>query len=485
MHNPRQSHATRARTAGRTRSRALSFAATAAATLLCLGAATGPALADSPPETDYLWITAPSDLTLPTADPDTGDAVSNTIDIVLNHDNTHNSVSGGTLTIDASDLTDVAEVTWPSACTPTSDTAASCPFGSLDGSPWTSVAKIDIRAKAGAPDDATGALHYSATADSSFGTLTSYPTDTQIQLGNGPDLGVNQLPFLKDVQPGTDLSQPIRLSNHGNEAADRTILTLFASHGLSLTNRFSNCTYLNADRVTNPTGTTAVCVLDEPIEPGQSYDLSAAGAVTATDAALYERFDYSVDPYSDEAYQQALAGRPFVQGTGPELDAAPVASARTFAAQSQDLNSADNYRMTQITATNTADFVAQADDITGAAPGDTVTARVGVKNQGPAWVASLAAGANVAPLDVRLPEGTTAVSVPDMCYVRGANLYRCYTPVFLWEKDSLTFDFKLRVDSIVDGAKGSVATVNDNTDLPIEDFDPNLSNNATEFTLAG
>ncbi|MCX4644208.1 MULTISPECIES: hypothetical protein [unclassified Streptomyces] len=454
--------------------------------VLALGSV-APASADEP-ETDALWIAAPYDLVLPAAAAD-GSATANTIDVRIGHDNTHNSVTGGRLTVDASELAGVADVTWPATCTPAADQAtATCDFGSLDsGGQYVGVAGIGLRAAAGAPADATGTLHFTATADSSFGPLTGYPADTAISLGDGPDLGVSQLPYRTGVRPGTDLAQPIRLTNHGNRAADRTLLTLFASHGLDLSRRFGNCTYLDDDATVNQSGTTAVCVLDQPVEPGQEYDLSAAGAVRATGAALYDRFDYSVDPYSDEAYQQALAGRPFVQGTGDDLVPAAVPAARALSAAAEpDLNTGDNYRSTQITADNKADLVAVARDITSVAPGDTVKARVGVKNRGPAWVASLGAGEPVATIDVRLPEGTTVTGKPAGCDATGTNLYTCRTPILLWEKARSTFDFTLRVDRVVDGgAKGSVATRNDDPELRISAFDPKLANNAAEFTISG
>ncbi|MFJ7492660.1 hypothetical protein ACIQZB_15660 [Streptomyces sp. NPDC097727] len=98
----------------------------------------------------------------------------------------------------------MAEVSWPSTCAPAADTlTATCDFGSLDGAPYISVAEIGLRAAAGAPADAAGTLHFTATADSSFGPLTGYPTDTRIRLGDGPDLGVNQLPYRTGVKPGT------------------------------------------------------------------------------------------------------------------------------------------------------------------------------------------------------------------------------------------------------------------------------------------
>ncbi|MGW6144610.1 hypothetical protein [Streptomyces sp. NPDC055140] len=470
--------------AGRRRRRHASLALIAGA-VLALGSV-APASADEQ-ETDALWIAAPYDLVLPTADAQ-GNAVGNTVDVKLGHDNTHNTITGGTLTVDATELANVADVTWPSDCVPAADAlTATCDFGSLNTGPYETVAEIGLRAKSGAPADATGTLHLTADADSSFGPLTGYPADTQISLGDGPDLGVNQLPYRTGVQPGTDLAQPIRLTNHGNRTADRTLLTLFASHGLDLEQRFGNCTYLDADATTNQSGTTAVCVLDQPVEPGQEYDLSAAGAVRATDAALYERFDYSVDPYSDEAYQQAISGRPFVQGTGDDLVPAAVPAARALSAAAEpDLNTGDNYRSTQITATNKADLIALASDITSAAPGDTVKARVGVKNRGPAWVASLGAGASVATLDVRFPEGTTVTAAPAGCDQAGPNRYTCRTPILLWEKARSTFDFTLRVDSVVPGgATGSVATRNDDPELRISAFDPQLANNTAEFTLSG
>ncbi|MFF2326645.1 MULTISPECIES: hypothetical protein [unclassified Streptomyces] len=456
-----------------------------AGAVLALGSV-GPASADEP-ETDQLWISAPYDLVLPTADAD-GSATGNTVDVQLGHDNRHNSVTGGRLTVDASELAGVADISWPSTCAPAADAlTAICDFGSLDSAPYVTVARIGVRAAAGAPADTTGTLHLTAAADSSFGPLTGYPADTVIRLGDGPDLGVNQLPYRTGVKPGTNLAQPIRLTNHGNRTADRTLLTLFASHGLAFSQRFGNCTYLDADPVTQQSGSTAVCVLDGPVAPGQEYDLSAAGAVRTTRAALYERFDYAVEQFSDEAYEQAVAGRPFVQGTGSALVAAPVPAARSAAAADEpDLNLGDNYRSTQITATNKADLIALAHDITSVAPGDTVTARIGVKNRGPAWVASLGAGASVATLDVRIPEGTTVTGTPGNCYATGTNRYTCWTPILLWEKARSTFDFTLRVDRVVKGgATGSVATLNDDPELRISAFDPQLANNTAEFTVTG
>ncbi|MET7662419.1 hypothetical protein ACFVY1_14165 [Streptomyces sp. NPDC058293] len=101
-------------------------------------------------------------------------------------------------------------------------------------------------------------------------------------------------------------------------------------------------------------------------------------------------------------------------------------------------------------------------------------------------MASLGAGEPVATIDVRLPEGTTVTGKPAGCDATGTNLYTCRTPILLWEKARSTFDFTLRVDRVVDGgAKGSVATRNDDPELRISAFDPKLANNAAEFTISG
>ncbi|WP_353943399.1 hypothetical protein ABII15_18300 [Streptomyces sp. HUAS MG91] len=463
---------------------AATFTALAAAALLTAAAA-APAAADEPAETDALWISAPYDLVLPGADTD-GNATAQSVDVRLSHDNTNNSVSGGTLTVDASELAGIADVTWPTNCTEdvASSLRATCAFGSLDGAPWITAATLGIRAEADAPADASAYLHYSASADSTFGPLDAYPTDTHLTVANGPDLGLNQLPFSAKVDINSDVAQPVRLTNSGNRTADRTILTLFASHGLDLAHRYGNCTYLEGDRVSNPMGTTAVCVLDQAVAPGQTYDLSPATAVRTTGAALYERFDYQVAAYTDEAYQQAIEGRPFVQGSGADFVPAPVAALRS--ADTDDLNPEDNYRMRTLTAANTADLRATATNITGAAVGTTVTARIGVLNRGPAWVASLGAGASVATVDVTLPAGTTVTKKPAMCDEAGGSHYVCRTPILQWEKDRTVFPFKLRIDSAdALGATGTAATRNNDPELSISAFDPNLKNNSTTFTISG
>ncbi len=126
--------------------------------------------------------------------------------------------------------------------------------------------------------------------------------------------------------------------------------------------------------------TYVTCSFDTDIAPGASVDLPEPLRLAVTDHALYERFDYEVQPGGDAT----------------------------------DLDGSDNGRSWHITADNTADFAVRGTEVSGAA-GDTVTAAFRFVNRGPAWVGNVSSGDPVAVIDYYLPEGTTATSVPDTC----------------------------------------------------------------------
>ncbi|MGW1957832.1 hypothetical protein ACWCPI_34675 [Streptomyces sp. NPDC001920] len=65
-----------------------------------------------------------------------------------------------------------------------------------------------------------------------------------------------------------------------------------------------------------------------------------------------------------------------------------------------------------VDARNTADLRLTGSRVRGAV-GDTVTADITVHNRGPAWVASLGAGAAVATVRFQAPAGTTVTGLPE------------------------------------------------------------------------
>ncbi|MEV7682595.1 hypothetical protein AB0O64_29200 [Streptomyces sp. NPDC088341] len=472
-------------------------------------AGAGPARADG---SDALWIAAPYELALLGADAD-GDAPTRTLNIDISHDNTDMVVPGGTLTVDVTELADLAEITWPANCAERTGgtgqdrtVTGECAFPGLSTNDHVHGAAIGITATSAAVEGTVATIRSTAVA----GDLTAYPAETAVTVRNGPDLGLGQAPNRHGVRPGTRVDVPVTLANNGNRTAGRTLLTLFASHGLDFASRYGNCEYLDENPPATPVGTWALCVLDEPIAPGRTFSLDA-GALRTNRSVLYDRFDYAAEPYSDEALEQARAGRPFVRGGGADLDPRPAAAparaglagtvggaaagSMADAVDETDVDTSDNYRSMLINAINTADLKLIGGEVEGAA-GETVTASVTVKNRGPAWVASLGAGEPVATVDFTVPRGTAVTAKPEECYALdasgawqeeqlGAPRYRCSTPVFLHERASHTFPFSLRVDRVVPGARGKAVTLNDRPDLRISDFDPNLANNKAFVVVNG
>ncbi|MCF1597054.1 hypothetical protein [Streptomyces muensis] len=422
---------------------------------------------------DQLWISVPSETVLPVAAAG-GGASERTLDVRVTHDNTENSVAAGQLAVDVSEIAPFAQVSWPTNCVPESAVRAVCDFAGMPaGTDSTAAALLGLRALPDAGLDASGYVRYSAVA----GELTAYPAETRVTVGDGPDLGLSQAADQHGLRPGTDTRVRATLANNGSRAVDRTLLSVYASYGLRLKERNSNCEYRD-----HATGTSALCVLDEAVAPGERYELTSALRVGRK--ALYERFDHSVLPYSDAALEEARGGETWTPGTGPELDLRPVAASQRAAVGEEDLDLSDNYRAVILDARNTADLKVTGSKVRGSV-GDTVTARVTVHNRGPAWVASLGAGAAVATVRFQAPQGTTVVGWPqEECGEElppeeepGVATYFCRTPIYLHDKASHSFEVRLRIDEVVRGARTTVETLNDDPELSIRKFDPNLRNN--------
>lgn len=421
---------------------------------------------------DQLWIDVPSE----TVPPGPGGPAERTLTVRVTHDNTENAVEPGRLTVDASEVAAFARVSWPSNCAPESAEKAVCDFAGMPaGTDIVTAARLGLSALPDADPTASGYVRYSATA----GELTAFPGETRISLGDGPDLGLSQAEYQRDLRPGTSTQVSATVGNDGNRAVQRTLLWINASYGLRFKERNSNCEYRRHE-----TGESALCVLDEAVAPGERYALTTGLRVGRN--ALYERFDHSVLPYSDQALAEARGEWTWTPGKGPELDLSPVVAAQAAAGE-DDLDLSDNYRAVILDAKNTADLKLTGSRVRGAV-GDTVTASVTVHNKGPAWVASLGAGAAVATVPVQAPEGTTIVGVPDECWTSSeegepVTTYFCRTPIYLHDGASHTMEVRLRIDEVVRGARTTVETLNDDPELPISRFDPNLRNNRAQIVV--
>ncbi|MGW7164225.1 hypothetical protein ACWGH3_02715 [Streptomyces sp. NPDC054884] len=441
-----------------------SGAAVMAAGLLTAGLAAPAFAADDLPQTDQLSINEPYEQTLPIGT-DGGRPQSRTLGIGLYHDNGHFTVTDGRLTVDVSDLTGVAEVSWPDNCTP-SGTSAVCdvPVVPVIAGDYENQVLLTVRAADGAAVGTHGRITYEATATGGpDGTLTapheSY--DTTLTVAAGPDLAIDPVADIGDGRPGDERTIPFKITNIGNESANGFTVKLSASYGLTDLTRYDACAYATTDGNDYAPTNKASCTFDQVVAPGDSFELPEPLTVRLAPHAMNERFDIDVEP-----------------GDG-----------------AQDIDSGNDYVVLQIGAENTADFSVTGDAVSGAA-GQTATAELTFKNNGSAWFGNLGSGDPVAEVRMVVPQGVKVTGVPSGCYPRtldgryypkqtGAPRYDCDLRYWVLENSQRTFVFSLRIDTVVPGATGAVSihpTFGEFGEYPF-DFDPDLTNNSAVLAV--
>lgn len=326
-------------------------------------------------------------------------------------------------------------------------------------------ARIILTAKPGATDNNDGYVRYTAQASG----MNGYPGETYVALNDGPALGLTQAEHRTGIAPDQPDSSVV-LRNQDNRTADRTLLTIFTSRVTRLGMPVpSNCESTNA-----LTGCTFLCVLDEQTTPGSHRTLPLK--FRTKDTALFDRLDYSAQPYSEQALAEARAGRACTPGTGPELNLTPAA------APSDELQP---YRSFTVKTVNQADYRLTASTVSGAA-GGTVPVTVTVHNASPAWVASLSAGEPAATVDIDIPVGTSVAAAPDSCWSQSETRYRCNTPTYLTESGkpaAHTSPFTLHIHEAIPNATSRAALHNDAYEPPVRTFDPDLTNNTATLTV--
>ncbi|MEW2495212.1 hypothetical protein AB0942_17015 [Streptomyces nodosus] len=431
---------------------------TLAAGLVTLGLTTAPAFAETEPETDQLWITAPYEPTLPLGI-DGGTPLTRTLDVRLNHDNDHITVTDGRLTVDASGIAGVAEITWPDNCTPSGATAVcDVPEVPVTGNTGGEV-HLKVRAADGAAVGARGRITFEATATGGpDGTLTA-PRDsfgTTVTVGSGPDLALTAGGDIEHARPGSRQTLPFTLTNHGNETAHGFTIRVTASYGVRYLNRYDACVYTTSSGDEYAPMSYATCTFDQDLAPGASFELPEPLRVALNRHALQERVDIWAQPVG-----------------------------------ATDLGGYDDYVALQIGADNTADFSVTGAAVTGAA-GETVTASLTFRNNGPGWLGNPVSGDPVAVVRLIVPPGTTVTGAPEGCLPRtlsgdayypgrtGAPRYDCRLPYWVLENTEHSFAFKLRIDTVVPSATGEVSI-----HPPFGEFrhDPDPTNNTAVLTV--
>lgn len=302
------------------------------------------------------------------------------------------------------------------------------------------------------------------------------PLTVDVLVG-GPEFVNRKLSLPEDYRAGETYKAPLGLRNAGDMPAEGAVLRFHGSRGVFFPDSYGNCAY--SEVTTGPLlyqGTDVVCVFPDSIAAGAAYTTAEPLKVNTADFALRDIFTYSFTAVAPDEAAGLLAAKDYRRGNGADLALKQVS----------DADPADyaRYAELDLPTTNTYDL-----ELTGAsldaAAGETVTAEIGFRNNGPAWISALRSGGESFSFTVQAPDGATVTKVPQKCREitlpdGGGKGYRCFVSTPLLEDAEFTYPFELRVDRVVENARGRVA-------LP-ESHDPaesDLENNSAWIVLNG
>jgi hypothetical protein len=250
--------------------------------------------------------------------------------------------------------------------------------------------------------------------------------------------------------------------NAGQVTVDETVLELsgfdhspFIPDGLAPEKRYHNCEYYSL----SSTGSTRVrCRFRADLLPGVAYQLSAPlsfRVVSDLPAPSEDQTNYTWITRDDEAFTKA----PW-EGWNPGPATGPVLSLVAATSQTGQSNGDNGGRaVVKITGDNHADLSVIGAVVAGEA-GATVDVTVALKNAGGARTFGVKGYQPVGYVQVKLPPGTTAVSVPEKCRDWEGDPaladHTCRGPGLLAGGQAESWTFRLRIDEKIADATGTV-----------------------------
>ncbi|MEU6352436.1 hypothetical protein ABZ896_24450 [Streptomyces sp. NPDC047072] len=301
--------------------------------------------------------------------------------------------------------------------------------------------------------------------------MSSAPSATADVSGAGLLLGT--IAPINGVRPGSTFEPPVTFENQGSQALEKVWLRYTVTQGLDYADVPSNCVRWDIGSYDElPARSQMTCEFDQAVKPGVVYAPEKL-TLKALDRALYDDLDVAVGSYDfgpDEG-----ASRP-VRGTAPvgKLVERPgsVPSGSSSAGDHDYVEA-----RVRVNAVNTADFQVSGARLEGRV-GDTVDLQVKFTNAGPAWVLVEPGPPVPTRVLIKLPLGTTAVKAPH-CEKPAAGTYSCFVAQGWVEEDDVnTYSFKLKIDKVVAGAKGSAALTADS-----RPYDVNKANDTADILL--
>lgn len=440
-----------------------------AAAVVALGLAAGAGVLPAQADSSVVSVYAPEQLALPLG-PSDGPSPVKTLEVELARSPSQGAVAS-TLSVDTSELSGVADVTWPAACTPAADgSGAECDAPIADRTLSTSVV-LKLKAAAGAHSGATAVVRCTGHVPGRADVLRR----TAVIVRSGADIELHGVPDKLRTTPGGTVALPFALTNHGGEPGEGTLLSAIPSYALDSAPRFGNCWYEFSGAVKAGKVSWIFCVLP-PVAPGATASYGGL-TFTAGANALIEDVEFGARPYTPDLLAGERGKHTLVQGTGPDLapDGSPVLPDGTPAMGD-----------VKVDVDNTADLVLSVPQLTGR-KGDVVDAGVALTNNGPADHADAWNENPTAVVQFRPPPGTTVVGAGEDCAVFDAQgrplgwgvpgaRYSCPYSSFFLTGQTYVAHFKLRVDKVVPNATGSAV-------LDPVAFDRNTANNSVTVVL--
>jgi len=387
------------------------------------------------------------------AEPYTDTDPNSTSSVTLTNTGT-TKITSYTLTVDYSSLGGAVDVTAPfSGCEKKSEGVLVCQGADAPApGKTTQLGGFRVRSLKGARGGTTGEVRVSGQADGAAIAERAWKVDI-VDSGLVKDRLTGAVEG--KVKPGAEVRPGMGFTHFGANALKGTDFFMYAS-GASFKQEFSNCEYgtlpvhLDGDpsgQLTDIALPAAVCHFDDTIEVGDSFDLSPGPLRIDDDARTAYWYGW---PGATDRLKELTDVHP---GRGPELKLVPRPDDSP-----QGKPQLGVYGVTY-KVDNTADVEAVGASAEGRS-GDVVTVQVGYRNNGPAgvptWTGSEPIEDPSVETTVTIPQGTTAVKVPERCRTDnggksepGGRSYQCVEETNDWwvgPGERLVWSFGLRID---------------------------------------
>jgi hypothetical protein len=320
----------------------------------------------------------------------------------------------------------------------TDKTIFTCTFDSLAAPEgFALLTNVSYRAATDAKVGAEGSVSLKVTSRE-LGAITK---TAKVTVAEGVSLSRDNLDIVeRSAEPGATVNVPLDVRNDGENAVTGVDMFFFIDPWYGMAKHYSNCEY----------GTSAAyCHFDTELKAGTAYELSEPMGVKVrpdipAPDVIGQTYRWLTPTDNRDNIDLVEAQKP-ERGTDGVLSLQAKPSALLKGNPQTDTSGAVSWQdaIISITGVQKADLAAVGAKVEGK-QGATLTATVGVKNLGPAFVFGYPDPA--AKVTVKAPTGTTVVSAPEGC-VKADATYVCTTTAMPFDVDTVaTWPFKLRID---------------------------------------